>query len=84
MASDVPKFNVYDIIQYRGGIGTLGLIRGYDATHYYVTWLNAGESMLRIGDLAGYEKVGEIEPGTSDWLLFTGRVPFNSSREASE
>ena len=70
------KFKTNDMIQYHGGEGTLGWIRHCDDVHYFITWMGSGDSMIHHDYLQGFEKVGEIEPGTSDELMFFGKVPF--------
>lgn len=70
------KFNIYDIIQAERS-DFIAEVVGYDAQHYFVRWMNSGDSMLDIRsvDLL-FHKVGKIVPGSADELLFHGHVPF--------
>lgn len=72
----VDYFKKNDIIQYHDGIGALGWIRSCSETHLFITWMGSGDSMLWRNEMKGYEKVGEVEPGTADEFMFTGKIPF--------
>ena len=70
------KFNIYDIIQAERS-DLIAEVVGYDARHYFVRWMNSGDSMLFISDVdLLFRKVGKIVPGSADELLFHGHVPF--------
>ena len=71
------KFGIYDIIQAEKSDLIVEVI-GYDERHYFVRWMNSGDSMLFISDVDFlFRKVGKIVPGSADELLFHGHVPFN-------
>lgn len=71
------KFQKHDLIQAEGS-EAIAEVLSYDAQHYFVRWMNSGDSMLFICDVdLLFHKVGKIVPGSADELLFHGHVPFN-------
>ena len=68
-------FRTNDIIQNKFKGGSLGHIRHCSKTHYFVSWLGGGDSMLWSSYTEmNFEKVGEMEPGTPDEILWYGRM----------
>ena len=68
-------FRTNDIIQNKFKGGSLGHIRQCNETYYFVSWLGGGDSMLWSSHTdMHYEKVGEMEPGTTDEILWYGRM----------
>lgn len=54
---------------------SVGLVKAVDGTYYYITWMGAGDSMLRRGFVeGGYQKIGMFEPGSADEILVYGRM----------